>query len=155
MACDWLCVSGGWTPNVHLHSHAKGTLRYDQALSAFVPDKPGQQNESIGAAMGTFDLAGCLKEGFKSGLSAAEAAGFSPDNIKLPKCTKTYEVQPKPLWAVPHCNSDYSPRFVDFQNDVKVEDIELSHREGFVSVEHLKTIYHFRNGNRSGPYVKY
>ena len=138
IACDWLCVSGGWTPNVHLHSHAKGTLRYDEVLSAFVPDKAGQPNQSIGAANGTFDLTGCLKEGFKSGQLVVEAAGLFSNKFKLPKCTKSFEVHPKPLWAVPHCNNDRSPRFVDFQNDVKVEDIELSHREGFVSVEHLK-----------------
>ena len=28
--------------------------------------------------------------------------------------------------------------FVDFQHDVGVKDIELAHREGFRSVEHLK-----------------
>src|SRR5690606_35054955 len=28
--------------------------------------------------------------------------------------------------------------FVDFQNDVTVDDIDLAHREGYRSVEHLK-----------------
>ena len=28
--------------------------------------------------------------------------------------------------------------FVDFQHDVTAEDVRLAHREGFVSVEHLK-----------------
>ena len=28
--------------------------------------------------------------------------------------------------------------FLDFQNDVKISDVELAAREGFESVEHLK-----------------
>jgi sarcosine oxidase subunit alpha len=37
--CDLVCVSGGWNPAVHLFSHARGTLRYDDAIAAFVPDR--------------------------------------------------------------------------------------------------------------------
>ena len=37
--------------------------------------------------------------------------------------------------------------FVDFQNDVKVTDIELAAREGFESVEHAKKVHDSRYGN--------
>ena len=40
LACDVLLVSGGWNPAVHLFSQARGTLRYDDALGAFVPGEP-------------------------------------------------------------------------------------------------------------------
>ena len=36
--CDLVALSGGWNPAVHLHSQARGTLRYDDALATFVPD---------------------------------------------------------------------------------------------------------------------
>ena len=42
----------------------------------------------------------------------------------------------KPLWSVP--SSSHGKRFVDFQDDVAVSDIELAEREGYRSVEHLK-----------------
>ena len=40
------------------------------------------------------------------------------------------------LWAVPAAGRGKT--FVDFQNDVTVDDVALAHREGYRSVEHLK-----------------
>jgi sarcosine oxidase subunit alpha len=48
--CDLVAVSGGWNPVVHLHSQARGTLRYDEAIAAFVPDRSFQANVSVGSA---------------------------------------------------------------------------------------------------------
>jgi sarcosine oxidase subunit alpha len=41
----------------------------------------------------------------------------------------------RPLWRV---RRGAGKSFVDFQNDVTTDDIELAGREGFQSVEHLK-----------------
>ena len=38
LECDLVCVSGGWNPAVHLFSQARGKLRYDESLAAFVPE---------------------------------------------------------------------------------------------------------------------
>jgi sarcosine oxidase, subunit alpha len=50
--CDALAMHGGWTPAVHLYSQARGRLRFEEALDAFVPgtDVPGFR--SVGAARG-------------------------------------------------------------------------------------------------------
>jgi sarcosine oxidase, subunit alpha len=53
--CDLVAMSGGWNPVVHLHSQARGTLRYDEALAAFVPDRSVQANTSVGSAGGDLD----------------------------------------------------------------------------------------------------
>ncbi len=53
--CDLVAVSGGWNPVVALHSQARGTLRYDEALAAFVPDRSRQANVSVGSANGELD----------------------------------------------------------------------------------------------------
>jgi sarcosine oxidase subunit alpha len=53
--CDLVAVSGGWNPVVHLHSQARGTLRYDESLAAFVPDRSFQANVSVGSANGDLD----------------------------------------------------------------------------------------------------
>src|SRR5262249_53587255 len=37
IGCDLLLVSGGWNPAVHLFSQARGQLRYDEDLGAFLP----------------------------------------------------------------------------------------------------------------------
>jgi len=56
VACDLLCVSGGFNPTLHLFSQAQGRLRYDEGLSCFVPDAAPPNVEAIGAAAG--DLSG-------------------------------------------------------------------------------------------------
>jgi sarcosine oxidase subunit alpha len=50
--CDLVCVSGGWNPAVHLYSQARGTLRYDERLAAFVPDQCPLPIRAVGAAAG-------------------------------------------------------------------------------------------------------
>jgi sarcosine oxidase subunit alpha len=50
---DLLLVSGGWNPNVALWSQARGTLRYDDELNAYVPDRAFGRVEIAGSAAGT------------------------------------------------------------------------------------------------------
>lgn len=52
--CDTLLVSGGFTPTLHLLSQARGNLRWDEALSAFVPDKVPEDISLVGLASGEF-----------------------------------------------------------------------------------------------------
>ena len=42
------------------------------------------------------------------------------------------------LWCMPLPNGQKPKRFIDFQNDVAVSDVELALREGFRSIEHVK-----------------
>ena len=52
LPCDLLLVSGGWNPTAHLFSHARGALRYDAALGAFVPGGELDGLTVVGAAAG-------------------------------------------------------------------------------------------------------
>jgi sarcosine oxidase subunit alpha len=56
IACDCLLVSGGFSPVVHLHSQAGGSLGWDDRLQAFVPANQPQACRSVGAAAGDIDL---------------------------------------------------------------------------------------------------
>ena len=49
---DLLLVSGGWNPNVALFSQSRGTLRFDDRIAAYVPDRPFQATEVVGSATG-------------------------------------------------------------------------------------------------------
>lgn len=60
LACDTLLVSGGWNPAVHLFSQARGALRYDGTLGAFVPGEQLEGMTVIGAAAGEVDPATVL-----------------------------------------------------------------------------------------------
>ena len=138
--CDLLCVSGGWNPTVHLHAQAQGRPVYDERAAAFVPGPAVQAERSAGAAKGTFDLAGCLGEGFDAGAEAARAAGFADAKAPpAPVCAEAHEPAPiRPLWTIPLPAGSRRKRFVDLQNDVTVADVALAAREGYRSVEHLK-----------------
>ena len=136
--CDLVALSGGWNPAVHLHSQARGKLRYDDTLATFVPDGTPSPMTPVGAANGRFDLASALAEGHTAGLAAAAQAGFpAGDRLAVPHAEPVATGVPRPLWSVP-ARTRGAKRFVDWQNDVTVEDIALAAREGYQSVEHLK-----------------
>ena len=138
--CDVVLVSGGWSPTVHLFSQSQGRLRFDADRSAFVPGESAQRERSAGAARGLLRLSECLADGAAAGADAVRAAGFEVESE--PDCPAVEEwgdgAPVRPLWAVPLPSWRHGKRFVDFQNDVTVADIELAAREGYRSVEHVK-----------------
>ena len=135
IACDLLCMSGGWTPSIHLYSQARrGKPQFDADLGAFVPGEPREHQRSAGASRGVFALADVLADGQAAGIAAAEAVGFAPaDAAPLP-------VADAPPWTnTPRTPASRPPHgFVDFANDVTVKDLRLATREGFRSIEHVK-----------------
>ena len=140
MPCDLVLVSGGWSPTVHLFSQSQGRLRFDAERAAFVPGESAQRERSAGAARGLLRLSECLADGASAGADAVRAAGFEAESESAcPAVEEWGDGAPvRPLWAVPLPSWRHGKRFVDFQNDVTVADIELAAREGYRSVEHVK-----------------
>ncbi|MBI3706823.1 MAG: sarcosine oxidase subunit alpha family protein [Proteobacteria bacterium] len=140
IACDLLCVSGGWSPAVHLFSQSGGRLEFDPVLGAFLPGAARQAMRSAGAAAGAFDLAACLAGGAAAGATAAQRCGFGDGQVRrAPGAAPTAAAPPRPLWEVPSPRSARRNRkFVDLQNDVTAADIALAAREGYTSVELAK-----------------
>ena len=140
LECDLVCVSGGWSPTVHLFSQSQGRLRFDAERLAFVPGESAQRERSAGAVRGLDRLSECLAEGVAAGAGATRAAGYDagavPDHPAVEEWSDSAPT--RALWAVPLPAGRHGKRFVDFQNDVTVADIELAVREGYTSVEHLK-----------------
>jgi sarcosine oxidase, subunit alpha len=56
LGCDLVAMSGGWVPSVHLFSQARGALRWEAGLEAYVPGTlaPGQKMRAVGACAGSF-----------------------------------------------------------------------------------------------------
>ncbi|WP_037627911.1 sarcosine oxidase subunit delta family protein [Streptomyces aureus] len=134
---DLLLVSGGWNPVAHLFSQSGGTLRYHEELGSFVPDTCRQAVEVAGSASGVLDPAEVLAQGAAAGARAVEAEGFSPRQPSLPPVA----ARPRPtpamhVYAVP--GAPDSPRFVDLQRDVTVDDLARAAGAGLRSVEHTK-----------------
>ena len=141
IACDLLLVSGGWNPAVHLFSQARGRLRYDEALGAFVPGEELDGLAVAGAAAGVFDLAGCLADGQRVAREALTALGFEPArDDRLPAAPDSgAPAAPLVLWRVPDTSgAGGTTQFVDLQRDATVADIARAVGAGLRSIEHIK-----------------
>ena len=136
--CDLLCVSAGWSPTVHLHSQSQGKIRYDEEIAAFVPDTPAQATQSIGAAVGRFGTAQAIEDGLQAGTECCHRLGFAITACDMPAVEVEETRRIMPLWVVPRARGSKPKRFVDLQNDVTANDVELAVREGYADVEHLK-----------------
>ncbi|MCZ2811747.1 2Fe-2S iron-sulfur cluster-binding protein [Modestobacter sp. VKM Ac-2979] len=141
IACDLLLVSGGWNPAVHLFSQARGRLRYDEALGAFLPAEELDRLSVTGAAAGVLDLAGCLADGQRVARAALAALAVAPPGEdRLPTAPEpVVPAAPLVLWRVPDTSgADGNTSFVDLQRDATVADIARAVGAGLRSIEHIK-----------------
>ena len=134
VSADLLAVSGGWSPNVHLYCHSGGKPVYNDSIEAFVPGELSQNGHSAGASRGSFSLTDCLQEGHNIANTMAKALNLEVAEQIIPETNENTIVPIEALWRVP----GKGKKFVDLQDDVTESDITLAHREGYVSVEHLK-----------------
>jgi sarcosine oxidase subunit alpha len=132
--CDLIAVSGGFNPNVQLTTHLGGRVVWDETLAAFVAGSLPQGMTVAGAAAGLSSFRDAVNAGTSAGTDAAIAAGFAVAPVKN-NVARIAPEKVSPLWRV---EGTRGKAFVDFQNDVTAKDVELAHREGFRSVEHLK-----------------
>ena len=145
---DCVAMSGGWSPVVHLWSHCGGKLIWDEAEAFFRPDPgrapmgaDGQQFvRTAGMASGAVTTGDVLKDAFAAGLNAAQAKAEGSLSEMAPMAEAEQRQPIAPVWNMP-ANAPYELKaksWLDYQNDVKVTDVELAAREGFESVEHAK-----------------
>ncbi|WP_171173405.1 sarcosine oxidase subunit alpha family protein [Ruegeria sp. HKCCD8929] len=148
LECDAVAMSGGWSPVVHMWSHCGGKLIWDEDHAYFRPDpdRPplGANGEGFvvaaGSANGPLSLGDVVADAHAAGKAAAKGAGFKPKNTKAPQGETTDEASMEAVWLMP-ANAEVQLRmksWLDFQNDVKVSDVQLAAREGYESVEHTK-----------------
>ncbi|RWB51133.1 MAG: sarcosine oxidase subunit alpha family protein, partial [Mesorhizobium sp.] len=129
---DCLLMSGGWSPTIHLASQAGAKAEWNAARQAFLPPNATQRWIGAGAFTGSFSTAEAIAEGRAAGLSAAGGTG-TPMALPVVEAAPGGP-DPAPVFEI---RAD-GKSFVDFQHDVTAEDVRLAHREGFISVEHLK-----------------
>jgi sarcosine oxidase subunit alpha len=128
---DALGVSGGWNPNVNIHSHHRSRPVWDAAIAGFVPGADGPPGLLVaGAAAGVMSTHGALRTGRDAAVAALGLTGAAD----LPEAEDA-PVRVTPLWHVAHGKGR---AWIDQQNDVTVKDIKLAQQENFTSVEHMK-----------------
>jgi len=136
--CDHLLVSGGLNPAVHLFSQATGTLRYDERLACFLPDRCRQAVETAGAVNGQFPLTAALADGRSAAARILAARGLGTEGAAAVERADSLRVDAFPSVQARTQRRIRGKHFVDLQNDVTEADLRLAAREGFRAVEHVK-----------------
>jgi len=136
--CDSICVSGFWTPSIHLASQSGNKTKFNEQIDAFVPNQKKQKESTLGSANGIFTLEETLQTSFEKGNELSKQFTNNDKKISAPAVVEKKTSQHDKFWCVPLPKGKKYKRFLDFQNDVAVSDIELAIKEGYRSIEHVK-----------------
>ena len=148
ISCNAVAMSGGWSPVVHLWSHCGGKLYWDETQACFRPDVDkaplgadgGAFVIAAGAANGQAALSDVLSDADEAARSAAKRLGQSVRKAKSPVSEEMEQSPMAAVWMMPaQAGVELRAKsWLDYQNDVKVTDVQLAAQEGFESVEHAK-----------------
>jgi sarcosine oxidase subunit alpha len=146
--CDAVAMSGGYSPVVHLYSHCGGKLVWNADEAHFRPDATRPPTGADGAGMviaagaanGEMSANAALADAATAGARAATETGFKSKKPKPATAATRQDGAMLPVWIMPQGASVQmkSKMWLDYQNDVKVADVQLAAREGYESVEHTK-----------------
>lgn len=135
--CDAIIVSGGFTPTVNLLSQRGIRPVWQAEHACFTAHTDHEAIYMAGAADAKWRTDDCEQSGINAAMRACDALGITHNNIPKPLAMGGWQHPILPLYEV--TTDDVQGKcFVDFQHDVTNDDIRLAHREGYVSVEHLK-----------------
>jgi len=146
LECNTVASSGGWSPAVHLSCHTGSRPVWNENVLGFVPGPTLEKRFDAGAVRGQQSLFSCFADGVIAAANATTASGHNVDGIsakgELPTTTGANDIigEPMAVYLVPHTQtaSRAPKQFVDMQNDVTAAGIEMTTREGFESIEHVK-----------------
>jgi sarcosine oxidase subunit alpha len=134
LECDGLLMSVGWAPAGNLLYQAGATLRYEDRVGQFVPDRLPEGVFACGRVNGVFGFEQKISDGGRAGLAAAGHAGFG-ERRAADVVERETRPQSHPWPIVSHRQGK---NFVDFDEDLQLHDLENAAQEGFDSVELLK-----------------
>ena len=130
--CDIIAMAGGWVPNVHLFSQARGELSYERALHAYAPSVVAPGVYAAGGAAGLFSSDVSEAHAVLVGRTAAGYThGGEGGSVDLPR-RSVLPLGPTRFPGRPH------RQWLDFQHDVTVADAGAAVEQGFTQVEHFK-----------------
>ncbi len=133
--CDALAMSGGWSPIVHLMCQRGAKPVWSDEAQAFLAPDVGSGFVAAGSSAGLTSLSACLRDGADKAATIAAELGFSAVPAVPVEVEGEYDASFAPVWYVPGAKDK---AFVDFQNDVAVQELGIAQREGFRHIEHTK-----------------
>ena len=107
------------------------TTKYKDEIDAFIPSQSKQKETTLGSANGIFTLEETLKTSFEKGSELSKQITNKVNKIAVPAVVEKKSSNHDKFWCVPLPERKNYKRFLDFQNDVSVSDIQLALREGY------------------------
>lgn len=129
-ACDLVTLDVGATPAVSLIAHAGADVSYDETVHGLMIRSLPSGMHVAGAVAGPCSLAAARREGEAAGRAAAEDG-----EAALPRAAERDGPANDPWPIFPHPKGK---EFVDFDEDLTIDDLRNSVREGFDSIELVK-----------------
>ena len=81
--CDFIAMSGGWNPALHIWCHNGGKIQFDDALQSFRPKSHTDNIVAVGAANGSMSVAATLAEAQTFGKKATRFKVEEPERGAL------------------------------------------------------------------------
>ena len=133
--CDCLCVSVGYYPLAQIFCQSGGTLVYDDKTGSLQMDSSGASGTFVaGSVNNRFHIDAVRADGRYAGDRAAEYAGFGEVNSSRKEdSTAAGQSHPYPIYPHPKGKD-----FVDFDEDLTVNDIANAVADGFDDLELVK-----------------
>ncbi len=133
ISCDAVGMSGGWAPTQHLLSQRGVKPVWNAAVAAFLPGETREPIRCAGSAAGIWNADACAQSGRAAAGEAARALGRNAPEEAFP-AIGGWEIPSRP-WIGARLPGK---AFVDFQNDVTVDDVRQACAEGYDAPELLK-----------------
>ena len=133
IACDGILMSVGFAPAANLLHQAGTRMRYDDRVEQFVPAQLPEGVFAAGRVNGVYDLEQKIKDGERAGLEAAKYVGYATAGGSAPLGEQRKPSHPYPIFPHPA-----GKNFVDFDEDLQLDDFFNAAQEGFDSIELLK-----------------
>jgi sarcosine oxidase subunit alpha len=138
ITCDALGMSAGWQPAVHLWSHARAPLAWDEASRAFRPSEPHPPLLTVGSVNGAATLDAAFADAMGAVRQVLAHAG-RPDELLVARPTVQEAALSAEVGSLPRAaDADTGRKWLDYQHDVTVADAEIALQEGYEHIEHLK-----------------
>ena len=127
IACDLVCMSAGYAPNLALAGHAGARFVYDESSGMQYPVELPNGVTIAGAANGCFDFDRAAEDGARAGASRHDKSTGPPKGA-APSVAHSW-----PIFSHPA-----GKEFVDFDEDLTIKDIEDTVASGFADIQLLK-----------------
>ena len=133
LACDLLCMSGGYMPVYQLLCQAGGKLAYDDQLAEFTLSGLPKNLGVTGSANGFHALDNVLADATHQAAQIVDALNLQLMAKPLPMRTEAQVNFPWPIFPHPKGKD-----FVDFDEDLQVRDIINATKIGYRDVQLVK-----------------